>query len=244
VPAPAKQVGAGGVIVLVASILLLLVEAWGLINNINVFIRIGYWPFGSLLENPLFYLDHILIIGVSVVGIILWRNRKQALILIIAAAALILWIVGVFIYDIVGFLQYIGVDDLQPYLGAALPTIISQLLFGILLLIGAIVLKLSKPEAAPAYPAQPGMPGQPAPFGQPGSTPNANPLDAPSGGFAALGFFVPLVGLILFLMWKDGEFPRRARSAGKGALIGAIVAVVFGCLLGLLVSILPMMDLL
>jgi len=49
--------------------------------------------------------------------------------------------------------------------------------------------------------------------------------DAPSGGFATLGFFFPLIGLILFLVWKD-QTPLKARSAGKGALIGVIVEVV------------------
>ncbi len=50
------------------------------------------------------------------------------------------------------------------------------------------------------------------------------PEDAPSTGFAVLGFFLPAVGLILYLVWKD-ELPQRAKSAGKGALIGVIVAV-------------------
>ncbi len=48
--------------------------------------------------------------------------------------------------------------------------------------------------------------------------------DAPSGGFAVLCFFFPLIGLILYLIWKD-TLPLRARSCGKGALIGVIVAV-------------------
>ena len=50
--------------------------------------------------------------------------------------------------------------------------------------------------------------------------------DASSIGYALLGFFVPLVGLILYLMWKT-EYPLRAKSAGKGALISVIVSVVF-----------------
>jgi len=48
--------------------------------------------------------------------------------------------------------------------------------------------------------------------------------DAPSGGYAVLGFFIPVVGLILYLVWKD-QTPLRAKSAGKGALIGVIVQV-------------------
>ena len=45
--------------------------------------------------------------------------------------------------------------------------------------------------------------------------------DAPNGGFAALSFFVPVAGLILYLVWGD-DMPQRARSCGKGALAGFI----------------------
>lgn len=51
-----------------------------------------------------------------------------------------------------------------------------------------------------------------------------NPSDAPSTGFAVLSFFFPLVGLILWLVWKN-EYPLKAKSCGKGALIGVIVEV-------------------
>jgi len=44
------------------------------------------------------------------------------------------------------------------------------------------------------------------------------PGDSPSLGYAVLGFIIPLVGLILYIVWKD-QFPLRARSAGKGALM-------------------------
>ena len=49
--------------------------------------------------------------------------------------------------------------------------------------------------------------------------------DASSLGWAVLGFFIPLVGLILYLVWKN-EYPLRAKSAGKGALVSVIVSVV------------------
>ena len=49
--------------------------------------------------------------------------------------------------------------------------------------------------------------------------------DASSFGYAFLGFLIPIVGLILFLMWKN-DYPLRAKSAGKGALISVIVSVV------------------
>jgi hypothetical protein len=42
-----------------------------------------------------------------------------------------------------------------------------------------------------------------------------------------LGFFFPLVGLILFLVWQ-GERPMAAKSAGTGALIGFVFGTVFG----------------
>lgn len=49
--------------------------------------------------------------------------------------------------------------------------------------------------------------------------------DAPSTGFAVLGFFFPLIGLILYLVWK-AQTPLKAKSCGKGALIGFITNVV------------------
>lgn len=49
--------------------------------------------------------------------------------------------------------------------------------------------------------------------------------DSGSAGWGVLGFFFPLIGLILYLVWKDNK-PKNAKSAGKGALIGVIVEVV------------------
>ena len=49
--------------------------------------------------------------------------------------------------------------------------------------------------------------------------------DAPNTGFAVIGFLIPIVGLILYLMNKD-TYPLKAKSAGKGALIGFIVGIV------------------
>ena len=45
-------------------------------------------------------------------------------------------------------------------------------------------------------------------------------------GWALLGFFIPIVGLILYLVWKNDK-PKSAKSAGKGALISVILSVVF-----------------
>ena len=49
--------------------------------------------------------------------------------------------------------------------------------------------------------------------------------DSSSVGFAILGFFIPLVGLILFLVYESKR-PKRAKSAGIGALIGFITKIV------------------
>ena len=45
--------------------------------------------------------------------------------------------------------------------------------------------------------------------------------DAPSKGFAIIGFLIPLIGLILYLAYNDNK-PLKAKSAGKGGLIGFI----------------------
>lgn len=61
--------------------------------------------------------------------------------------------------------------------------------------------------------------------------PNAEPdaeSDAPSLLFSFIGFLIPLVGLILYLYFKEKE-PLKANSAGKGALIrlGISLVIVF-----------------
>lgn len=68
------------------------------------------------------------------------------------------------------------------------------------------------------------------------STKKSSVEDAPNMGFAVLGFFFPLIGLILYLVWKDST-PLRAKSAGKGALIGFITSIAFSLLYGIIVGI-------
>ena len=53
--------------------------------------------------------------------------------------------------------------------------------------------------------------------------------DAPSTGFAVLGFFFPMIGLILYLL-NMNTAPLKAKSAGKGALAGVITSVVVSIL--------------
>ena len=59
--------------------------------------------------------------------------------------------------------------------------------------------------------------------------------DAPDTGLAVLGFFIPIVGLILYLVKKDTA-PLKAKSAGKGALIGFCVGLVFSILYSVLLG--------
>lgn len=53
-----------------------------------------------------------------------------------------------------------------------------------------------------------------------------------NGGFlwGLLGCCIPLVGLILFLVWKDTK-PRTSKAAGIGALVAVIAYVLFYVLL-------------
>lgn len=53
-----------------------------------------------------------------------------------------------------------------------------------------------------------------------------NPYDQPSIGFAILGFFIPLVGLILFFVYRNSR-PQRAASCIKGAAIGFVCNFIF-----------------
>ena len=55
---------------------------------------------------------------------------------------------------------------------------------------------------------------------------NNNVTDNGGFGWGLLGFCIPIVGLILFLVWK-GEKPKTAKAAGMGALISVIIGVVF-----------------
>lgn len=59
--------------------------------------------------------------------------------------------------------------------------------------------------------------------------------DKPDTAMNVISFFIPLVGLILFLVYHDRQ-PRKAKSAGKFALIGvglaAAVVLVMGAAAG------------
>lgn len=65
-----------------------------------------------------------------------------------------------------------------------------------------------------------------------------NSKDSNSAGWWWLGFFLPMVGLILFIVWS-GDYPLKAKKVGWGALIGAIVSVAFIILAYVLAIIIP-----
>ena len=54
---------------------------------------------------------------------------------------------------------------------------------------------------------------------------SGNTQDANNVGLNVLSFFFPIVGLILYLVWKD-QYPIKAKGCGKFALISAIVSAV------------------
>ena len=60
-------------------------------------------------------------------------------------------------------------------------------------------------------------------------------IDAPNTGLAVLCFFFPIVGLILWLVWKD-QYPLKAKSCGKGALIGVCVSAGIRLFSGLIIG--------
>ena len=67
---------------------------------------------------------------------------------------------------------------------------------------------------------------------------DVSPADADSGskaGWGILSFLIPLVGLILFLMWKQ-ERPKTAKVCGICALVAVIVEVVVGIIYGVVIG--------
>lgn len=57
-----------------------------------------------------------------------------------------------------------------------------------------------------------------------------NIMDNGNIGWGVLGYFIPIVGLIIYIIYKDTK-PITAKYAGIGALISVIINVVFFLLL-------------
>jgi len=74
-------------------------------------------------------------------------------------------------------------------------------------------------------------------YSSPTSSHKTYESEATAAALGILGFFVPLVGLILFIIWKDTN-PKYSKAAGIGALISAImqllyvIIIIFGLVLG------------
>ena len=60
-------------------------------------------------------------------------------------------------------------------------------------------------------------------------------VDDDNIGWGVLGFFFPIVGLILYLVWKN-TLPLRAKSCGKGAIVGVVVYIIFYILSAVLMA--------
>ncbi|MBP3441830.1 MAG: hypothetical protein J6L62_03410 [Clostridia bacterium] len=95
-------------------------------------------------------------------------------------------------------------------------------------------------QQAPPYqqpPYQQAPPYQQPPYQQ--APPYQQPpmeVDAPNTGFAILSFFFPMVGFVLWLVWKD-KTPLKAKSCGKGALISVIINTVVSVLIVILYAV-------
>lgn len=80
-------------------------------------------------------------------------------------------------------------------------------------------------------PYQVADPDQPVYESQPVYQQAAAPVVDNGGfGWGFLGFLIPLVGLILFLVWKDTK-PKTAKAAGIGALVSVILSVVLSIIM-------------
>ena len=142
-------------------------------------------------------------------------------------SSLALFITTLIFISILGFIVLIEVIFNQFSFGFFL-FVVSVLVEVVILaaLVGGFIVAIKnkdnlvkKPAPKVVAPYSPGVQGVPA----------AMPGDAPSFGYAVLGFFFPIVGLILFIVWKD-QYPLRSKSAGKGALISVIVNAALGVL--------------
>ena len=70
-------------------------------------------------------------------------------------------------------------------------------------------------------------------------TQKVNEADEQNTGLNVLAFFFPLIGLIMWLLWKT-EYPIKAKGIGKSALISCIISavvslvilIIYGALIG------------
>ena len=55
-----------------------------------------------------------------------------------------------------------------------------------------------------------------------------NPDDEVNFGYTLLSFFMPYIGLVLYIVWFK-EFPKRAKSCLNGLIAGVICLVILIC---------------
>lgn len=79
---------------------------------------------------------------------------------------------------------------------------------------------------AAANEPQPQVQPQPQYNTQPQYNGQAPVVDNGGFGWGLLGCCIPLVGLILFLVWKDNK-PKTAKAAGIGAIVGVVLCVLY-----------------
>ena len=65
--------------------------------------------------------------------------------------------------------------------------------------------------------------------------------DKRSAGFCILSFIIPVLGLVLYLVWKD-QYPNKAKGCGIAAIIGAVCAVIGGVIRGILTAVFGFSD--
>lgn len=69
---------------------------------------------------------------------------------------------------------------------------------------------------------------------QPVQQPTQPPVVDNGGiGWGLLGCCIPIVGLVLFLVWKDTK-PKTAKAAGIGALAAVILGVLWYIIVGII----------
>lgn len=59
--------------------------------------------------------------------------------------------------------------------------------------------------------------------------------DSSSVGLWCLGFFIPIVGLVLYLVWRDDK-PLSAKSACRGALFSIVLIIIMYALIFVLAA--------
>lgn len=61
---------------------------------------------------------------------------------------------------------------------------------------------------------------------QPQYTSQPQAVDNGGFGWGLLGCCIPIVGLVLFLVWKENK-PKTAKAAGVGAIVGVVLCVIY-----------------